>query len=178
MPRVDHDGRIPIPDVAELRADVAELLPLIAPPGRPPAHTMAILARQPALLSPFLGWAAALALQGGLSHRDHELLALRAASKCRSAFEWNEHTEYARAAELTDEEIAAVARPIADGPWNETEGALLQAVDDLTSTFDVTDETWAVLAREYELPELVEILYVVGQYTMLSMVANAAGLPA
>ena len=91
-----HATRIPVPAGEELRTDVAELLPLIAPPGREPAHTMAVLARQPDLLSPFLGWAAALALRGVLSHRDHELLALRAASNCGSEFEWVEHVEYAR----------------------------------------------------------------------------------
>src|SRR5215472_15201073 len=120
----DHDGRIPVPDASELRDDVAQLLPLIAPPGREPARTMAILARQPDLLPPFLAWAAALALQGVLSHRAHELLALRAASNCRSAFEWFEHVEYARAAALTDEEIERVSRPVEAGEWAEAEGAL------------------------------------------------------
>jgi len=89
----DHVVRVPVPVAAELRTDVAELLPLIAPPGREPARTMAVLARQPDLLAPFLGWAAALALNGVLSHRDHELLALRAASNCGSRFEWVEHVE-------------------------------------------------------------------------------------
>ena len=90
-----HEVRIPVPRADELRADVAGLLPLIAPAGREPARTMAVLARQPDLLSPFLGWAAALALNGVLSHRDHELLALRVASNCGSEFEWVEHVEYA-----------------------------------------------------------------------------------
>jgi alkylhydroperoxidase family enzyme len=175
---VEHEGRIPVPDASELRDDVAQLLPLIAPPGREPARTMAILARQPDLLSPFLGWAAALALQGVLPHRAHELLALRAASNCRSEFEWVEHVEYARAAELTDEEIERIGRPIDDADWPEPERALLQAVDELTAGFDVTDGTWSLLARHYDAAALVEILFVVGQYTMLSMVANAAGLPA
>ena len=89
-----HGVRIPVPIGEELRADAADLLPLIAPPGREPARTMAVLARQPDLLSPFLGWAAALALNGVLSHRDHELLALRAAANCGSGFEWVEHAEY------------------------------------------------------------------------------------
>jgi 4-carboxymuconolactone decarboxylase len=173
-----HNGRIPVPETSELRDDVAGLLPLIAQPGREPARTMAILARQPDLLSPFLAWAAALALQGVLPHRAHELLALRAASNCRSEFEWVEHVEYARAADLTDEEIARVAGPVDDAAWIESERVLLHAVDELTSGFDITDATWALLARHYDAPALVEILFVVGQYTMLSMVANAAGLPA
>jgi 4-carboxymuconolactone decarboxylase len=161
-----------------LRDDVAELLPLIAPPGREPARTMAVLGHAPDLLAPFLGWAAALALQGTLPKRDHELLALRAAWNCGSDFEWGEHAEYARAAGLTDAEVVAVAAldPAAFSP---TEAALLRAADELHSSSDVGDATWAVLAAHYDDAQLVEILFVVGQYTMLSMVANAArvGLP-
>jgi alkylhydroperoxidase family enzyme len=170
--------RISIPAESELRADVAQVLPLTAQSGREPAQTMAILARQPDLLTPVLGWAAALALQGVLSHRDHELLALRVASNCKSEFEWTEHAEYARAAAITDAEIASVAKPIDEGTWTEAESALLRATDELTSSFDVSDATWNVLAQHYEASALVEILFVIGQYTMLSIVANAAGLPA
>ena len=175
--RHEHDPRIPVPDARELRGDVAALLPQIAPPGREPARTMAVLARQPDLLAPFLGWAAALALQGVLSHRDHELLALRAAWRCDSDFEWAEHVEYARAAGLSDAEIAAVAR-VSLTSWAGREAALLQAADELVASADVSDSTWQELAAHFDLPGLVEILFVVGQYTMLSMVANAAGIDA
>ena len=171
-------GRIPVPRRDELRDDVAQLLPLIAPPGREPARTMAVLARQPDLLSPFLGWAASLALKGGLSHRDHELLALRTAYRCGSPFEWIEHTQYARDAGLSEDEIAAVREPAASGEWSARERSLLDAADELTSGFNITDEKWNALTRDYPASELVEILFVVGQYTMLSMVANAAGISA
>jgi alkylhydroperoxidase family enzyme len=135
---------------------------------------MAVLARQPELLSPFLGWAAALALQGVLSKRDHELLALRAARNCRSDFEWGEHVEYARAAGITDAEIAAIAR--GDGSWSPPEAALLAAADELHEHTTVTDGTWAELTTHFDAPALVELLVVVGQYTMLSMLANAVGI--
>jgi alkylhydroperoxidase family enzyme len=173
-----HAARIAVPRAEELRTDVAELLSLIAPPGREPARTMAVLARQPDLLSPFLGWAAALALNGVLSHRDHELLALRAAWNCGSEFEWVEHVEYAREAGLTDDEIAHVAESLANGTWTPAERALLEAADELHADRDISDTTWAVLAEHYDSPAVVEILFVVGQYSMLSMVANAAGIPA
>ena len=173
-----HAERIPVPTTGELRADVAALLPLIAKPDREPARTMAVLARQPELLTPFLGWAAALALNGELSHRHHELLALRAACNCGSEFEWVEHVEYAREAGLTDAEIAAVAQPISGGPWSAAERALLRAADELHTDRDVSDATWQELTAHFEQPALVEVLFVVGQYTMLSMVANAAGIQA
>ena len=59
-------NRIPVPRPRELRSDAAKLVAAIAQPGREPAKTMAVLARQPDLLAPFLGWAAALALNGVL----------------------------------------------------------------------------------------------------------------
>jgi alkylhydroperoxidase family enzyme len=173
-----HGNRVPVPEESELRDDVAALLPLTAQPGREPAKTMAILARRPELLPPFLGWAAALALEGAVPPRDHELLALRVASSCRSEFEWDEHVEYGRNAGLTDQELADVARSLDDGAWPARERALLTAVDELTATFDMTDATWGALAEHYDAASLVEIVFVVGQYTMLSMVANAAGLDA
>lgn len=47
----------------------------------------------------------------------------------------------------------------------------MRAADQLHAGCDI-DATWAVLAAHYDAPQLVEIVYVVGQYTMLSMVAN------
>jgi alkylhydroperoxidase family enzyme len=139
---------------------------------------MAVLAYSPDLLAPFLGWAAALALNGVLSNRDHELLALRVASNCKSEFEWVEHVEYARAAGLTEEEITAAAEPTDEFTWTDAQRALLQAADELHKHQHVKDKSWAHLASHYDRPALVEILFIVGQYTMLSMVANAAGLDA
>jgi alkylhydroperoxidase family enzyme len=137
---------------------------------------MEALRAQPALLEPFLGWAAALALNGVLSNRDHELLALRTASNCDSAFEWVEHSKYAQAAGLTDAEIVQVRRPLDGAPWTAAESALLRAADELAIDCDITDTTWGELAAHYDAAALVEIVFVVGQYTMLSMFANAAGI--
>jgi alkylhydroperoxidase family enzyme len=140
---------------------------------------MAVLARNEALLAPFLGWAASLHLEGALPTRDHELLALRAAVLCGSDFEWGEHVEHARDAGVSHAEIRRVAEgPGADG-WAAHEAALLQAADDLVAGFDVADARWAVLAGHYDRAQLTEIPFVVGQYVMLSMVANTAqvGLP-
>ena len=75
---------------------------------RPPNILMTI-AHQPGLLEPFLGFATALATRGLLPRRESELLALRAAWNCQSAFEWGHHVLYAKAAGLSDPEIAATA---------------------------------------------------------------------
>ena len=172
MRRVDP----PPPDT--LTTPVADLLALAVGPDGQPLGTIEVLAHCPALLGPFLGWAAALALQGTLSHRDHEILALRASYRGQSAFEWSEHVGYARQSGLTDDEIARLGRPEVAAEWTEAERALISAADALIDHHDIDDGTWATLASHYGPAALVELVYVVGQYTMLSMVANGLRIPA
>jgi len=142
-----------------------------------PLPILRVLAHQPRLLRPFLDWAAAIALEGALAMRDAELLALRAAWNCRSPFEWEHHARFALAAGATEDEVARLTAPGYDG-WNERDGALVRAADELHRDTRVSDETWRVLTAEYEPAQLVEIPLVVGQYSMLSMLANTAGLGA
>ncbi len=165
--------RIPPPDPRALAPEVAEALSIALAPSGEPAATMEVLAHQGELLAPFLGWAAALHLNGVLTPREHELLALRAAWNCRSAFEWGEHCGYGRRAGLSEAELTAVAAG-PDAGWSDHEAALLRAADQLHHGADVDDGVWAALAARHDEAALAEIVFVVGQYTMLSMVANAA----
>jgi 4-carboxymuconolactone decarboxylase len=158
--------------------DVEATLDAIKTAGGEPAGTIAVLAHTPSLMGPFLGWAAELALNGTLPKRDHELLAMRASWNCRSAFEWGEHAQFCRRAGLTDEEIERIAAgPDARG-WQPHEASLLRAADELHATSTVSDTTWAELVSRYDAAQLVEAVYVVGQYTMLSFVANALDISA
>ena len=105
--------------------------------------------------------------------RDAELLALRAAWNCRSPFEWGHHVDYAEHFGLTREEIDRVpAGPNADG-WLAHQATLLRAADELHSETVISDATWLELAASFTPAQLVEMVMTVGQYTMLSMVANS-----
>jgi hypothetical protein len=170
--------RVPLVPVEELDEDTAGLVALAAPEGRDAPPTIAVLAHTPALRGPFLGWAAALALNGALSHRDHELLALRAAFHSRSPFEWGEHIGFARSAGITDAEIEAAAEGPTATTWTVPERNLLRAADELYQSSAISGDTMAALAIDYPPAALVEIPFVYGQYTMLSMVANAIGAEA
>jgi len=142
-----------------------------------PLAILRTLAHQPALLAPFLGWAAALAGRGALPRRDSELLALRVAWRCRSAYEWGHHAVYARDAGLSEQEIARVPHgPDAPG-WPESDRLLLTAADELHARQQLSEATWSGLRARFSAAQLVEIPLVVGQYTMLSMLANATGVP-
>lgn len=144
--------------------------------GGGPLNILRTLAHHPVLLEPFLDFAAALALRGVLGRRASELLALRTAWNCASAFEWGHHVLYARAAGLSDEEIARIAAgPAAE--WAEPERLLLCAADELHRDHTISDATWQGLRAHFDDAQLVEIPFVVGNYTMLSMLARSLDVP-
>lgn len=167
-------GRIPPPERATLADETNELLSLAVAPSGETAATIEVLAHNPKLVGPFLGWAAALHLDGVLSPRHHEVLALRVAHNCGSTYEWHEHRGWAHQAGLTDDEIGRVATRSSD--WPDIEAALIRAADELHTTQDLSDQTLATLTEALGAPAVVEAIMVVGQYTMLSMLATATGV--
>ena len=179
--------RVPGLDPEEWGDDVRALLaptlePVAALEGRTaaerprPLEILTVMAHSPGLLGPFIGWASALVFNSTLSRRHHELLALRAAVNCRSEFEWAHHVVYARAAGLSDDEIARVAAGPGAPGWASEDALMLRAADALHATTTIDDATWGELARALPQAALVELPWIVGQYTMLSMLANATGI--
>ena len=142
-----------------------------------PLPILTVIANHPTLLAPMIEFTGAIATRGVLSRRDSELLALRTAWRCRSEFEWGHHVHYARAAGLSDAEIARVAAAIPDAGWSPRERALFAAADELHATQHLSDATFAALAADLSEAQLVEVPFVVGQYTLLSMVAESLGVP-
>jgi len=135
------------------------------------------IAHHPSLLGPFLGFASALALEGVIPRRSHELLALRAVWNCRSAFEWGHHVVFARAAGLRDDEIARIPAGPSHPAWSDEDRSLLRAADELHRDQQLSDASWAALRARLTDAQLVELPFIVGNYTMLSMLANATGVP-
>ena len=78
---------------------------------------------------------------------------------------------------MTADEVERVAAgPDAPG-WSRHDTALLRAVDELHDDHTISDATWSMLGESYDDAARLEIAFVVGHYTMLSMVANSAGVP-
>jgi alkylhydroperoxidase family enzyme len=143
-----------------------------------PLHLPSVIAHHPTFLPPYLVWAKAVALSGVLDHRTNSLLALRTAFRCDSEFEWGVHAQTAmtRGGMSADEVARVAAGPDAPG-WPTRDAALLRAADELHDDHTISDATWATLSVDHDAAALLEIAFVVGHYTMLSMVANAAGVP-
>src|SRR5207302_412512 len=108
--------------------------------------------------------------------RDREILILRIGWLCRAEYEWGQHVLIGKAAGLTDDEIERITRgPDAPG-WDPFEAALLRATDELHEDSFVSDGTWKTLAERYSTEQLMDVVFTVGQYTLVSMALNSFGV--
>ena len=107
--------------------------------------------------------------------RDKELLILRTAWLSRGDFVWGRHAITGKKAGLTDEEISRIPQG-PDAKWSSFDAVLLRAADELHKSRFVTDATWSALAQRYTGNQLVEVVLIVGNYTMLTMFQNSLGL--
>jgi 4-carboxymuconolactone decarboxylase len=81
-----------------------------------------------------------------------------------------------RRAGLTEEEIDRI-KIGADAPsWSDADAVLLRATDDLLREQFITEPVWAELARHYEERQRMDLVFTVGQYTLVSMLLNSFGV--
>ena len=133
-----------------------------------PPNLFTTLGRHGPLFRGWLGFARRLMPGGKLPRRDTELVILRVAHLRDCEYERRHHIRLGRRAGLTDEDLQRVtAGPSADG-WSDRERALLQAVDELHATQDVSDATWSELRRHLDDRLLIELVLLAGHYEMLA----------
>ena len=111
-----------------------------------------------------------------LSARHRELLILRVGWLCRAPYEWGQHVVIARREGITDAEIARIAEgPDASG-WDPFEAVLMRGTDELHADQCITDHTWRDLSATYDEQQLLDVVFTVGQYTLVSMALNSCGV--
>lgn len=108
--------------------------------------------------------------------REREILILRIGWLCQAEYEWGQHVLYGKKAGLTDEEIARIkAGPDAEG-WDAFDAGLLRAADELHADAFISDATWAALSEGYNTQQLMDVVFTVGQYNLVSMALNTFGV--
>lgn len=111
-----------------------------------------------------------------LTPRDKELAILRIAALCKADYDWGHHVPAGERAGLSKDEIARIAKgPDAPG-WNDWDRTLLRAVDELHRDAHIQDATWKALSQRFNQKQLMDFVFTVGQYNLVSMFVNAAGV--
>lgn len=95
---------------------------------------------------------------------------------CRSGYEFHQHTRIGKAVGMDDGDIErAKSGPAAKG-WTAREAALLRAVDELHSDQFISDETWEQLRQHFDDRQVMDLVFTVGQYTLVWMALNSFGV--
>lgn len=164
-PRVD-----PLED-DELDADIRARFE-----GAPMLNIFRTLAHHPKLLKRWLVFGNHVLAKSTLPPRERELVILRIGWLCRAGYEWGQHAQIGRTAGLSDQEIERITRgPDAEG-WSDAERALLRATDELHGDSFISDETWAALSEHLEIQQIMDLIFAVGQYQIVSMALNSLGV--
>ena len=103
-----------------------------------------------------------------LGLREREIVMLRIGRLCGSGYEWAQHKPIALERGVTEAEIAAVAA----GSLGGEEGLLVEAVNQLHHTSMIDDDLWGRLNGAYSLQQILDLIFVCGQYRMVSCTLN------
>lgn len=134
------------------------------------------LANHPDLARRWLVFGNHILAKSSLPERERELVILRIGWLCQAGYEWGQHVVIGRRSGLTDDEITRIKDgPAVDG-WSELDRLLLQATDELHGDAFVSDDTWVGLANHWTTEQLMDLVFTVGQYNLVSMALNSFGV--
>jgi 4-carboxymuconolactone decarboxylase len=137
------------------------------------------LAHHPALSMAYNTFGKHLLLGSTIPVRPRELIVLRTAWLVKCEYEWHYHVGYGLSAGMTLDEIAAIRDGAESAVWDgkEADRAVLSAVDELYRDSRIGDATWAVLSRHYDKHQLMDMVFTIGNYVMLSWAVSTFGIP-
>ena len=167
------EPRLPPIDAQQWDPELRELLDRGALVGDGKVlNVFATLAHHPKLLKRWLVFANHVLAKSTLDARTREILILRIGWLCGAPYEWGQHVVIGRKAGLTDAEISAISEGPAAPTWAATDTLLLRAVDELFAYRTIGDSTYALLAQQYSNEQLLDIVFAVGQYQLVSTALN------
>ena len=170
----EYKQRISMRDVSQMSGEDAETVVKNRVNGRD-LNLFRVLMHHPKLARRWSVFAGHVMSKQTLAVRDRELLILRIGWLNQAPYEWAQHVEIARRSGISDVEVEQVKRgPV--GHWSSHEAALLQAADDLFEDSVVSDATWQTLASKYSTEQMIDIVFTIGQYNLVSWALNSFGV--
>jgi 4-carboxymuconolactone decarboxylase len=169
------DVRIPPLADDDLTGIAAEIMQPMLDAGRP-WNVFRTMVQHPDLARRWMVFANHVLFKSTLPPRERELAILRIGWLCQSEYEFAQHRVIGIEAGLTRDEVERVkAGP--EGNWTDLERLVLQATDELHDDKLISDATWAALGQHWSDEQRMDLVFAVGQYTMVSMALRSFGVP-
>ena len=134
------------------------------------------LTNHPDLMRRWMVFANHILGKSTLAIRERELVILRIGYLCQAGYEWGQHVLIARGAGMTDAEIRSARTGPDTAGLSELDRLLLLATDELHADAHVSDATWAGLSSQLSTQQLMDLVFTVGQYNLVSMALNSFGV--
>jgi 4-carboxymuconolactone decarboxylase len=172
---IKRKQRIPMRDLAGMAAEDRQIVEKNAMSGQI-FNIFKVLAHHPQLVKRWTPFAGHILSKQSLPFRDRELLILRIGWLNEAEYEFAQHELIAKRGGITAQDIERIKQG-PKGGWNEHEAALIQATDDLHLNSVVSDATWATLSKTYSTEQMMDVVFTIGQYNMVSWALNSFGVP-
>jgi alkylhydroperoxidase family enzyme len=135
------------------------------------------LAHSPETLLKWLPFGEHILLGNSLPFREREIAILRVGWNCRCAYEWGMHSIVARRGGFTDADFEALCVGTSSPHWQPGEAAIIAAVDDMQASWTISEAVWDTLAAHFSPPQLVDLIYLSGNFMTISLALNALRVP-
>ncbi len=140
------------------------------------ANIFRTLANHESLAKRWMVFANHILFKSTLSARDREIAILRIGWLCQAEYEWGQHVIIGRAAGLSDEEINSIKNGASESCWSGHERLIIDATDELHNDAFISNETWTGLKKTYSDQQMMDLVFTVGQYNLVSMALNTFGV--
>ncbi len=134
------------------------------------------LVHHPSLAKRWMVFANHILGKSTLCDRDRELVILRIGYLCQAGYEWGQHVQIARRIGMSDDEIRSTQSGPETSGLSELDKLLLAATDELHADAHVADATWEGLLKHYNTQQMMDLVFTVGQYNLVSMALNSFGV--
>ncbi len=154
----------------------AELLDRLRRPDGSVLNLFRTMANHPDLARRWLVFGNHILAKSTLSPRVRELAILRVGWLCQSEYEWGQHVLISLDLGITASEIKRLQDETVAAEWAPGEAAVLHATDELHADKVISAATWSALTEHYSEQQLMDLVFTVGQYTLVSMALNTFGV--
>ena len=142
-----------------------------------PLNIHGVIAHHPELMAHYAPLRDHVVTSSSLDAAHRELVILRIAHRTRCDYAWRHHVMRGRKAGLDDERIARVRQGSAAPGWTAAEALLLRAVDDMLARSEIGDETMAAMDDVFSDRQILDIVFTVGVYVIMSILLNTLRVP-
>ena len=176
MVKRDPPARMPRIETDQKTEEIWEIIRLFAGPGRlnvDENYVLNTFVHHPPLARQFLLFNRYLLMESTLPVRLRQIAIMRVAWLRNARYVWSSHLRTSLRNGLSGEDFDPIKTGAESDHWSLTEQVVLRATDQISATGDLDDVIWGALGQHLDRKQIMDFLFTVGAYTLLSQVCNA-----